>query len=76
MSLGKWLEFTIKADPKLIQKLPVFSKKRNVATYGAAGNVSQQDLEQVLRLANELRQNVSTWLENNHPELMSRSTDQ
>ena len=76
MSLGKWLEFTIKADPKLIQKLLVFSKKRNVATYDAAGNVSQQDVEQVLRLANELRQNVSTWLENNHPELMSRSTDQ
>jgi uncharacterized protein (UPF0332 family) len=67
------LELTVKADPKLIQKLKAFSKKRNAANYDAAGNVSQQDLEQAIKVANELQQNVATWLEDNHPELMIRS---
>jgi uncharacterized protein (UPF0332 family) len=67
------LELTVKADPKLIQKLKVFSKKRNTANYDAAGNVSRQDLEQAIKVANELKQNVATWLEDNHPELMMRS---
>jgi len=69
------LEFTVKADPKLIQKLLVFSKKRNVASYDAAGSVSQQDLEQAIKVANELQQTVATWLQNNHPKLLIRSTD-
>jgi uncharacterized protein (UPF0332 family) len=64
------LEFTVKADPKLIQKLKVFSKKRNAANYDAAGNISQQDLEEVIKVANELQQNVATWLQNNHPKLL------
>jgi hypothetical protein len=67
------LELTVKADPKLIQKLKVFSKKRNTANYDAAGNVSRQDLEQAIKVANELKQNVATWLQDNHPELMMRS---
>jgi hypothetical protein len=69
------LEFTVKAHPKLIQKLLVFSKKRNVASYDAAGSVSQQDLEQAIKVANELQQTVATWLQNNHPKLLIRSTD-
>jgi uncharacterized protein (UPF0332 family) len=67
------LELTVKADPKLIQKLKVFSKKRNAVNYDAAGTISQQDLEQAIKVANELQQNVATWLEDNHPELMIRS---
>jgi hypothetical protein len=68
------LEFTVKADPKLIQKLLVFSKKRNVATYDTAGNVSQQDLEQAIKVANELQRTVATWLQDNHPKLLVRPT--
>ena len=64
------LEFTVKADPKLIQKLKVFSKKRNAATYDAAGNVSQQDLEQALKVAIELQQDVVRWLKEKHPQLL------
>jgi hypothetical protein len=64
------LELTVKADPKLIQKLKVFSKKRNAATYDAAGNVSQQDLEQALKVAIELQQDVVRWLKEKHPQLL------
>jgi hypothetical protein len=68
------LELTVKADPKLIQKLLIFSKKRNVASYDVAGNVSQQDLEEAIKVANDLQKNVATWLQDNHPELLIRST--
>jgi uncharacterized protein (UPF0332 family) len=64
------LELTVKADPKLIQKLKVFSKKRNAAVYDAAGIVSQQDLEQVIKVAHDLHENVATWLKDNQPELL------
>ena len=38
------LEHTIKTDPRLIQKLKVFSNKRNKSVYDVAGAISDQDL--------------------------------
>lgn len=64
------LEFTLKADPKLIHKLKVFSKKRNATSYDSAGSTSDQDLEQAMKVASELQRNVVLWLNQNHPELM------
>jgi hypothetical protein len=37
------LEFTVKANPKLIQKLKIFNNKRNKSSYDVAGGVSDQD---------------------------------
>jgi hypothetical protein len=67
------LELTLKVDPKLIQKLKVLSKKRNATSYDAAGSVSEQELEQAIKVAGELQQSVTTWLHVNHPELMTIS---
>lgn len=67
------LELTLQADPKLIQKMKVFSKKRNATSYDSAGGVSEQELEQVIQVAGELRDEVEAWLKANHPELI-RST--
>ncbi len=64
------LEFTVKADIKLLRKLYVFSKKRNSASYDSAGSISNQDLEQVLSTAQELRHTVENWLKKFHPELL------
>jgi hypothetical protein len=66
------LEYTIGADPKLIRKLLAFSKKRNVASYDSAGSISNQELEQVLITAENLRHTVETWLRTAHPELLGR----
>lgn len=63
------LELTLTSDPRLIQKLRVFSKKRNATSYDAAGNISEQELEDAIRVAEELQQNVFAWLRQNHPEL-------
>jgi hypothetical protein len=63
------LELTIRADPRLVQKMRVFSKKRNATSYDSAGNVSDQELEEIVGVANELQQIVIAWLRENHPEL-------
>lgn len=63
------LEFTVNADSKLLRKLVVFSKKRNSASYDSAGSISNQDLEQILTTAQELRHTVEDWLKKTHPEL-------
>ena len=67
------LELTIQADPRLIQKMRVFSKKRNATSYDSAGNISRQELEEVIGVANELEQSVTAWLRENHPELTKGS---
>ena len=64
------LELTIKADSRLIQRMKLLSKKRNVTSYDSAGNISLQELELVIRTASELRSTVVAWLEKNHPELL------
>jgi hypothetical protein len=64
------LELTINADPKLIQKLKVFSNKRNKSVYDVAGAVSDQELRDIAKLATELDSQVTLWLQKSHPELL------
>ena len=64
------LELTINADPKLIQKLKVFSNKRNKSVYDVAGAVSDQELKEIAKLATELNSQVTLWLQKSHPELL------
>ena len=64
------LELTINANPKLIQKLKVFSNKRNKSVYDVAGAVSDQELKEIAKLATELRNQVTLWLQKSHPELL------
>lgn len=65
------LELTLKCDPRLIQKLKVFSKKRNATSYDTAGNISEQELVQAINVAETLQQEVQAWLKQYHPELLS-----
>jgi hypothetical protein len=64
------LALTIQANPQLIRKLLLFSKKRNATSYDSAGSVSQQDLQQVIHVADELQKSVMGWIREQHPELM------
>lgn len=66
------LELTIGADAQSIQTLRAFSKKRNATSYDSAGNVTVQELEMMLELAQELEEKVSAWLRKNHPKLVHR----
>lgn len=64
------LELTIKASPKLIQRLKTFNNKRNKSVYDVAGAVSDQELEAMVKLANELKKSTSAWLQEFHSELL------
>jgi hypothetical protein len=64
------LEYTLASDPRLIHKLRTFSRKRNATSYDAAGGVSEQDLAEAIKLANELHRSVIDWLTANHRELL------
>lgn len=64
------LELTINAEPKLIQRMKMLSKKRNATSYDSAGNVSNQELELAIKTATELQRKVVAWLEKNHPDLI------
>jgi HEPN domain-containing protein len=65
------LELTIQVDSRITQKLRVLSKKRNATSYDSAGNVSEQELDEAIRVAEELRGTISDWLRAEHPELLT-----
>ena len=64
------LELTIKWSPKLIQRFKTFNNKRNKSVYDVAGAISDQELEAMLKLANELKDRTLAWLQEFHPELL------
>ncbi|MGA7948330.1 MAG: hypothetical protein WB991_24955, partial [Candidatus Sulfotelmatobacter sp.] len=63
-------ELTIKANPKVIERFKTFNSKRNKSVYDVAGAVSDQELEAMVKLAEELKNNTLAWLRNLHPELL------
>jgi hypothetical protein len=64
------LELTVKADSKLIQRFKIFNNKRNKSVYDVAGAVSDQELDAMVKLANELKNSTLAWLQESHPELL------
>lgn len=66
------LELTLKPNAKIIQKFKTFNNKRNKSVYDVAGAVSDQELEAMVSLANELKDDAIAWLREVHPELLER----
>lgn len=64
------LAFTIGADTDLIDLLDSFHKKRSISDYERAGTISEQEVREMLELAKNLRETVTTWLKKSHPELI------
>jgi hypothetical protein len=64
------LEYTINASPKTIQRLKSFSSKRNKSVYDVASVISEQELTEMIKIASELQNQVTAWLQNSHPELV------
>jgi HEPN domain-containing protein len=63
------LAFTIKMKPATIKQLDKFREKRNISDYERAGLVTQQEAEEMIALAKQLRQDVERWLRAHHPGL-------
>ena len=63
------LKYTIGADSDLITKFHRFRKKRNISSYDVAGSVSQYEVDEAIKLAQELSRLAKDWLKKKHPEL-------
>jgi hypothetical protein len=64
------LAYTIGADAQLVAQLDAFRKKRNIGDYERAGLASKAEANEMVALAQRLRQEVGSWLKANHPELL------
>jgi len=50
--------------------LKIFNNKRNKSFYDVAGAVSGQELKEMIKLATELQDQLTVWLQKSHPELL------
>jgi uncharacterized protein (UPF0332 family) len=64
------LAFTIKTDPATIKQLDKFREKRNISDYERAGLVTEQEAEEMIVLAKQLRDDVEQWLRAHYPSLV------
>jgi uncharacterized protein (UPF0332 family) len=63
------LAFTIKTDAATITQLDKLREKRNISDYERAGLVSEQEAEEMITLAKQLRHDVKQWLKAHYPRL-------
>ena len=66
------LAFTIKTDPIIIKQLDKFRQKRNMSDYESAGLVTEQEAEEMIALAKQLRDDVEQWLREKYLHLLKR----
>ena len=66
------MAFTLRLDTKTIRKLNKLRQKRNISDYEMIGMVSEQEVAEMIALAQELRDIVTEWLKKNHPELIGK----
>jgi len=66
------LAFTIKTDPATIKQLDKFREKRNISDYEKAGLVTEQEAEEMIALAKQLRDDVERWLRAHYPSLAKK----
>ena len=64
------LAFTIKTDASTIKQLDKFREKRNVSDYERVGMVTEQEAEEMIALAKQLRMDVEQWLRVYYPQLI------
>lgn len=64
------LSFTIGADDDLIAQLDFFRRKRNIRSYERIGAVSGHEADQMIELAERIRDDVRAWMRERYPELM------
>ncbi len=66
------LAFTLQPDTKTIKKFNKFRQKRNITDYEMIGMISEQEVTEMIALAQELHDIVTEWLKKNHPRLIGK----
>lgn len=55
-----------------MRRFDVFRKKRNISGYDRAGMVSDQEAGEMIALAEQIGQDVNSWLESHRAELLEK----
>jgi len=63
------LAFTIKTESEIVDQLDKFRQKRNMSDYERAGMVTEQEAEEMIALARQLRTDVAQSLNAHYPHL-------
>jgi HEPN domain. len=63
------LSFTLQLEERIIRRLNKLRRKRNISDYERPGVVTEQEAQEMVELAKQIRQQVETWIRNNHSEL-------
>lgn len=61
------LKYTIHADSKFIAQLDMFRKKRNISDYERSGQVSEQEVKEIISLAKKVRRLAEKWIRSKYP---------
>lgn len=64
------LAHTVGAPKKIVARLDLFRKKRNLGGYERPGLISDQDAEEMIALAREIHEDVLRWFSANRPDLL------
>jgi hypothetical protein len=63
------LSFTLQLEGRVIRRLHKLRRKRNISDYERAGLVTEQEAEEMIALAKQLRDDVEQWLRAHYPSL-------
>ncbi len=64
------LPYTIGAEKEIVVQLDAFRKKRNEMGYERAWIASEGEAEEMVELAQNLKERVQSWLRDEHPDLI------
>jgi HEPN domain-containing protein len=64
------LSFTLQLEERIIRRLHKLRRKRNISDYERPGMVTEQEAEEMIALAKQLRDDVEQWLRAHYPGLV------
>lgn len=65
------LSLTLQLEERIIRRLDKLRRKRNISDYERPGSVTEQEAQEMVELAIQIRRQVQAWILNSHPELSS-----
>lgn len=66
------LALTIEADETLVRRFDMFRRKRNIGGYERVGTVSDQEADEMIALAEHIKQELINWLRTHHLALLHK----
>jgi len=68
------LKYTIHVDSTLIAQFDMFRKKRNISDYERGGQVSEQEVKEMISLAKRIRSFTEKWIYSKYPSFKLKNS--